>query len=234
MHDRELRTAIDMPAKYPDLRRARGAELRAYAGMRRRAPALALVDTLLREASDPSGSFLARVGTAAREFRAHGDIATATALLEKAREWIAMHPVGAPTVPRQFFEGLIFLSSGAADSAVVRFASVAPKMPGFQSVGLLAVAQAMAGDRVRAQAAADSLGALSHGRLFGDQIFWQAAIEAALGDRATAVQLLQRARDSARSAEASDGASMRLWHYHVALDNLRGYPPFEALIRPKR
>jgi hypothetical protein len=25
-----------------------------------------------------------------------------------------------------------------------------------------------------------------------------------------------------------------LWHYHIALDNLRGYPPFEALIRPKR
>jgi hypothetical protein len=226
MHDRELRAAIDLPAKYPDLDRARGAELRAYAGLRRRAPALALVDTMLREATESSGAVLASVGMAAREFQAHGDSATAAALLTRGREWIATHRAGALAPPRQFIEGTIFLGSGMADSAVVRFAAAASKSDDIRFIGYLALARAMIGDRTHAQATADSLGALSEPRLFGLNWVWQAGIVAALGDRATAVQLLKKARDG--------GQSMATWHYHGALAPLHGYPAFEALIRPKR
>lgn len=48
----------------------------------------------------------------------------------------------------------------------------------------------------------------------------------ALGDRRLAVQLLQQAH--------AEGQWMDAWHYTSALDSLRGYAPFEALVRPER
>jgi serine/threonine-protein kinase len=227
MHDRELRATIDLPAKYPDLLRiARMPRLRAYAGLRQGTAALALADTTLRESSDSSGIALSVVAITAPEFRAHGDTATATALLVMARGWIAAHPVRTPTPIRQTNEGYIFLLDHIADSAVVRFASVVRQKPGLTAIGLLAVAQAMAGDRVHAQTTADSLGALSGPGEFSAHGYWQAAIVATLGDRARAVQLLQKARDN--------GETMFRWHYDAPLDALHGYPAFEELVRPTR
>jgi tetratricopeptide (TPR) repeat protein len=224
MHDRELRLAIDLPAKYPVLGSATAPRLRAYAGLARPKPALALADTMLREANDSSFVALVSVGMAAEEFRAHGDTATATTLLGVARKWIATNPARTPY--RQLVEGSIFLSSGMADSALVHFSATARSLSDVEVAGYLAVAQAKAGDRIHAQAIADSLGRLSFRGLNGEHTFWQAAIAAALGDRETAARLLQKARDG--------GQSMRTWHYNDALVSLHGYPAFEALIRPKR
>ena len=48
----------------------------------------------------------------------------------------------------------------------------------------------------------------------------------ALGERDLAVQLLQQAN--------REGQQMQQRHFMTALNSLRGYAPFEALIRPKR
>jgi serine/threonine-protein kinase len=74
-------------------------------------------------------------------------------------------------------------------------------------------------------ARADSLGALKRPWLFGANTFWRAAILGALGERDAAVQLLQQAH--------REGQRMESWHYTAALDSLRGYPAFDALIRPR-
>jgi hypothetical protein len=118
------------------------------------------------------------------------------------------------------------LASGMPDSAIVRFAVVARDTARIDAAGYLALAQLARGDRASAQAAADSLGALERPWLFGAQTFWRAAILGALGDRDLAVQLLQQAN--------REGQPMQEWHFMSALDSLRGYAAFEALIRPKR
>ena len=90
-------------------------------------------------------------------------------------------------------------------------------------VALIAVAR---GDRTHARAVADSLGALHRRWVFGEQVFWRAAIMGALGERALAVELLQQA--------SREGQQMQTWHYHPALDALHGDAGFEALVRPRR
>jgi hypothetical protein len=62
--------------------------------------------------------------------------------------------------------------------------------------------------------------------MFGTNTTWSSAIVGALGDKARAVQLLRRSKEH--------GATMETWHYAPQLDALRGYPPFEELIRPQR
>jgi hypothetical protein len=73
---------------------------------------------------------------------------------------------------------------------------------------------------------ADSLGALQQQWLFGEHTRWRAAILGALGERERAVQLLRQA--------ASQHNPRGLWHALPSLASLRGYPPFEDLIRPQR
>ncbi len=225
-HDRELSELLDSYAFFQDVGLFRGRELRAYAGLARGAHALALADTMLRGSRDSSGIDAMRVAAAAEEFRAHGDPSTAARLLMMARAWIAEHRVPAPTRDRQFRDGLVMLASGMPDSAIVRFTVVARDTTRLDAAGYLALAQLARGDRVRAQAAADSLGALKRAWLHGEHTFWRAAIMGALGDRDQAVQLLQQAN--------REGQKMDHWHYTSALDSLHGYPAFEKLVQAKR
>ena len=75
-----------------------------------------------------------------------------------------------------------------------------------------------------AQAIADSLGALRRPWLFGTNTFWRAAIVGALGNRPLAVQLLKES--------IAEGQCLSDSHSAPALDSLRGYPPFAALVKP--
>jgi hypothetical protein len=118
------------------------------------------------------------------------------------------------------------LASGMADSAIARFAVVARDTTRIDAAGYLALARLARGDRARALAAADSLGALKRAWLFGEHTFWRAAIMGALGEHDEAVQLLQQAN--------REGQKMPQWHYTSALDSLHGYAAFEALVRAKR
>ncbi|MDB4891664.1 MAG: transcriptional activator protein [Gemmatimonadetes bacterium] len=225
-HDRELRELVDNQTWFPDVGLFRGRVLRAYAGLARGADAIALADTMLRGSRDSSGIALVSVVTGAQEFRAHGDASTATQLLAMARAWIAEHRAPAATRDRQFREGLVMLASGMPDSAIVRFAVVARDTTRIDAAGYLALARLARGDRARAQAAADSLGALARPWLHGEHTFWRAAITGALGERDLAVQLLQQAN--------REGQQMQGWHYTSALDSLHGYAAFESLVRAKR
>ena len=225
MHARELSLLRDHRDLYPDVAVLRARQLRALAALAQPAATLALADTMLRAATDSSGTVLQQVATGAQELRAHGDAATAARLLTMAREWIATHPARPPSRERQLREGIVLLSSRMPDSAIIRFAA-ARRDSSLALPGYLALAQVARGDRVRARATADSIGALSRPWLFGEHTFWQAAIMGALGERDVAVQLLEKAN--------RQGRPMQTWHYVAALDSLRGYGPFETLVRPRR
>jgi hypothetical protein len=227
MHDRELKTLVatqrTFAATVPQLR---GRRLRAYAGLRDGTTAVAVADSMLRDASDSTGDAATRVLRGAEEFRAHGDQATAARLLAMARAWYARIPARTPTPARRVSEGIAMLMSGIGDSAAVRFAAVARDTSRIDAAGYLALANVVRGDRAQARAIADSLGAMRRPWLHGVHTFWRGAIMGALGDRPLAVQLLRQA--------SAEGQWMDSWHYTSALDSLHGYGPFEALIRPER
>jgi tetratricopeptide (TPR) repeat protein len=88
------------------------------------------------------------------------------------------------------------------------------------------VTLAKLGDREGAQAMIEAAGRLDRSNLRGRHIFAQAMITAALGERDEAIRLFQLAFDN--------GAYYGLWaHTEPAVDDLRGYPPFESLVRPR-
>ena len=225
-YDRELRTLLAAQRMFPNEPNLRARRLRAYAGSKDAASALALADTLLRDTNDSVGTVASQVTTAAQEFRAHGDATTGTRLLSMAHTWYERSPARTPTPALRFSEGVALLMSGKGDSAAARFASVARDTTRIDAAGYLGLANVVRGDRARARAIADSLGTLQRPWLFGVNTYWRAAIMGALGDKPLAVELLQQA--------ASEGQTLPAWHFATALDSLHGYPPFEALVRPER
>jgi tetratricopeptide (TPR) repeat protein len=226
MHDRELSLLQETTAVFANAGTLPVRKLRAFAGLKRGPAALAIADTILMTKSDSSGVVLSRIETGAQELRAHGDAASAARLLTMARAWMTAHPMRDPSPDRRLQEGIVMLASGKPDGAAVRFAAVADDTSRLDAAGYLALARVASGDRARARVVADSLGALRRPWLFGVQTFWRAAIMGALGERDVAVQLLQQAN--------REGQPMHTWHYHGALESLRGYAQFESLIRPQR
>jgi tRNA A-37 threonylcarbamoyl transferase component Bud32/TolB-like protein len=225
-HDRELRVLLDQTAA-SDPEFVRGKQLLAYAGFAKGGRlALAVADSMVRGNSDSTGTVVLRIERGAQEFRSHGDSTTASQLRDLARRWMSAHPARSPTPDRQSWEAVTFFAGGMLDSATVRFSSVARNPSRLEAAGYLALIAVARGDRVRARAIADSLGTLQRRWLFGEHVFWRAAIMGALGERALAVELLQQAH--------REGQPMNTWHAHPALAALRGDAGFEALVRPKR
>ena len=226
-YDRELRVLLAAERAFSFIGPLwQGRRLRAYAGLKNGPAALALADSMLRNPDDSTGAAAMRVTIGAQEFRAHGDPATAKRLLSLVSAWRERLPVRGRMPEREFAEAIAMLMSGMPDSAAVRFASVARDTTRIDAAGYLALAEAARGNRARARAIADSLGALGRPWLFGAHTYWRAAIMGALGDRPLAVQLLQQSN--------AEGRQMDTWHYDAALDSLHGYAPFEALVTPRR
>jgi tetratricopeptide (TPR) repeat protein len=224
-HKRELQTLVAARTWAQQNPELPGLQLRAFAGLRDGASALALADTLLRIAR-PLPATEQDVVTAAEEFRAHGDPVTATRLLAMDRAWTAANPQVPRSLSRARREGTAMLMSGEADSAVVILEEAARANASVARRGALGLAYAARGDRLRARVIADSLGAIRLPWRMGVDKFWRAAILAALGEQQEAVQLLHQAH--------AEGQGMQRWHHTHVLDSLRGNAAFEALIRPRR
>ena len=207
----------------------RNARLPAFAGQRDGAAALALADTLLRSESDPNRTGpAATVHSGAREFEAHGDTVTAGRLRSMVLDWLHQHPAPSPSLPRENLAGHLWFDRGNGDSASAHLQRAARDTgnTAVTAVGYLGVIAAQRGDTTRALAVADSLGRQTRKWDFGLSTWWRAAILATLGRRDEAMQFLGEAR--------RHGQGMINWHSHTALRHLRGYPPFEAMIKPQK
>ncbi len=212
---------------YPSYTAILNAMLRPLAGLHQGTRAIALADTILRSETDPAGTGrLNAVLTAISEFRAHGDTNTASAMTKLALEWCASHRPANPTSARDAAEGRALLLGGLPDSATVLFQRATRDTTNIAAGGYLGLLAARRGDRDRARAVADSLGALKRPFILGTQTYWRAVILGALGEREQAVVLLRQA--------IREGQSAPTWHYVEPLASLRGYAPFEAMITPHK
>jgi serine/threonine-protein kinase len=206
-----------------------GAELRTLSALGRREEALALADTLLRGISNTEGNQVtAFVLGGALEFETHHrDTATAFALARRVVQWHQGHPNPNATGARLQQEGRAWLLLGGLDSAERAFRrSVVRDSSNIGAAGHLALTLALKGDSLRARAMADSIGLVQRKWLFGAQTWWRGAVLGALGEHEIAVRLLQQS--------FSAGQNRSGLQHNLALRSLRGYPSFEALLKPVR
>jgi tetratricopeptide (TPR) repeat protein len=224
-HEEELATIEQGRRLFPANRALLARGLRAHAALRRPAAALALADTVARTAADSLGADLNGVLTGAAEFRAHGDSVTARRLAAMMLDWFAAHPLRTPAPARAERVGLAFLELGQLDSAERHLRVAARDTTCCAAAYLAAVRFARDGDRAALLRVADSLGADRRRWQFGSGRFAQAALVARV-DRDRAMTLLRQA--------VREGFYLLPLHYNRLVEPLRGYPPFEALVTPRR
>jgi hypothetical protein len=198
-------------------------ELRALAALRLSANATALADTMLAGTNAATIRRLAAVVNGAKEFRAHGDIATARHIASSVLAWCAAHPE-LPREARELARGGAWLVIGNADSAAMHYERAMHAGFNLESAGMLGVIAARRGDTLHARSIADSLASDGAPSTRGERAYWRAAVVAELGEHEQAMMLL---RESTRA-----GQSMASWHADEALRSLHGYPPFEQLLTP--
>jgi serine/threonine protein kinase/tetratricopeptide (TPR) repeat protein len=99
--------------------------------------------------------------------------------------------------------------------------------------GRLGVIAVRRGDRAGAERIAAELRKVEHPYLFGENFYQCACIEAQLGDKAKAVELLRDAIAKGIGGTLDWYGYAEAFHRAPELAPLRGYEPFEELIRPK-
>ena len=190
-----------------------------------------IIDSVESASTDTTFTPADMMLNAAIEMRAHGRVSEAAELLARARKWLAARPtdeVRGRRRLRRTAADLLF-ASGQFDSAQVRYAQLAAEdtFPfDVRELGRVGSSAALRGDTVIAKRAFDELGRVDRPYSFGEPSYWRAAIAATLGQKETAVRLLGEA--------LSRGArKMPELHRLEEFESLRGYPPFEAILRPK-
>jgi len=150
-------------------------------------------------------------------------------LAERALEWYRLRD------PHRFRLEIAQASllAGRPDDALSALGPLIDENPDSLSIrGVRGIAYALVGKGDSASAEAEWFGRMDTPYLFGEDVYWQAAILAHLGVREEAVRLLRRAHEQGRSWSTpserlgdiiSDPNFMRLWEYE----------PFEQLIAPK-
>lgn len=240
-HEAELATARRALGFYPDHAVIRLVELRALA-------ALGRVDALQVRLDDAVGSphqGEPRAGTLLREsalqLQAHGHAGPAAAISRQCRAWWQARPVEeqGTVVWRREMARAAYLTEdwdaaeagfsalaaeGAATSAPARFEH--GYLQGQLDEGYLAVLAVRRGDALAADRWCRVLAEMRRPFLYGGQWFWLAAVAALRGDREQAVAQLRRAFAAGMPMEIG-------LHQDPHLVGLRGFEPFDTLMRPK-
>jgi predicted Zn-dependent protease len=161
---------------------------------------------------------------AGEELRAHGYPARADQLFRQARSWYLAPNRGANATWK-----LAQLAYGLRDwqEARILVDSLLAQQPANSDYrGVSGLISARLGRRDLAEAVARSFAADQRPYQLGAPSLYRARIAAVLGDRDTAVTRLREA--------FAKGTVYDLWlHRDPDLESLRGFPPYEALVRPK-
>lgn len=166
------------------------------------------------------------------ELRAHGHDERALPLLERAVAYYATAPDSLQRVPRQRLEMARALLRVGRLADARRMAEGLVREEGVRGEVLIAahsligVAAAASGDEATARAQDQWLAGAGTRFTFGGHTEARARIAAVLGQRDEAVRLLHQAVTEGLGYENNK-------HRDFELQRLRGYPPFEAWLRPK-
>ena len=161
------------------------------------------------------------------ELRAHGSPDDARAVLERSLSWFAARAAGSVSKPEQLALAQTYYELGRWNSARSMADSLLAGDPAnAEYLGLAGAAAARAHDADAAGRASIAIGKLPRMYSLGVASFAQARIAAVLGKKDSAVVYLQRA--------FAEGHEFDLWvHRDIDFALLRGYAPFDELVRPK-
>lgn len=235
-HERELEVAKLYRAENAGLVTPLPVMARALAALGKTKELHEVVDAALSMPSAGGVGSASIYSAAVSELNAHGFVADAK---EFAGEWltylqtqpaVADTTGGAPSGPRLTPVSdpriALLMTLGRDREAKVIADSVAAKDPGsVSSLTFGGILAARLGDRAGAEKNIAQLGAINDKYGRGVNIFGQAQIAALLGDKPRAVQLLR--------ISISRGVAFPSLHAVPAFVKLKGFAPFDELIKPK-
>ncbi len=234
-HEQALAEARRGRALYPDVARVIALEAEALAALGRLDELAAVIDWSLGQQLR-LGDASVVMASAMLQLRIHGHPDEARGLAQRGVAWIRDLPD--PDDPRK--QGRIFLlllrHAGELDAAARILAQTAADNAGNReeiwALGRLGVVFAAQDDRVRALEIADKLKQLRRPYLFGEDTWYRARIAAQLGNKEQAVDLLRRALGEGLRIMTMS-SNQNSFETDSAFDSLRGYPPFEELMKPR-
>jgi tetratricopeptide (TPR) repeat protein len=227
-HERELAEVRRGQVLHPQLHYLRLWEASALVGLGRLEEAERVVTqamTLAPVADFDSGDLL--FGTAL-ELRAHGRREASVRLAEQSVALLRGHPPEEAKTQKtrgQLARSLRLAGRWAEAAPILR--TLARQFPdSIEYAGMLGLLAAQRGERTEALRISERLRRLERPYLLGENTLMRARIAAWLGEKSTAVDLL-------RTAFAQGVWHDIAVHRDMDLALLRGYPPFEELIKAK-
>lgn len=231
-HERELQVAGRGRARFPGNLATWRTELVALSGLGRGREVNGRLDEIDALSSDP----IRRKATVLREISldlaAHGERDAARVALTHTLAWHANQPaIERVTEYNRFERAQTYYAAGHGDSArTITEQLVGANPHNEQYAGLLGVLAAQRGDRAAASRIAAHLAGLGRKYERGQASYWRACIAATLGQRDDAVELLRRAL---AEGYVFNGLFFLNAHLEPSFAALRGYAPFDDLLRPK-
>jgi serine/threonine-protein kinase len=223
-HREELREIMKARALYPNDAGVLRSEIRTRVALGQLGAVEELVEEAFRKDAQPVWTALA----AGRELRAHGHAEVSRFLAERVLSLLGQRPVetAAAAAQRDTLTMVLYLGErwDAAYEVSAELVGEEPDNPGY--LGRLGLLAARRGREAEARRISGELAVMEEAYDFGTTAFSRACIAAVLGDKHMAVELLEEAHE--RGWEFSIDT-----HTNQDLELLRGYPPFEAFLRPK-
>ena len=238
-HERELAEANRCRQIYPDLLPSRWFEVTALVALGR----LGEMEKVIQECENLNS----RLGTpgdvmffASAELRVHSHREDSIKMALRAAEWYRGHQKSAPDPELMRSQTALCLYMAEKwEEARIQFETLAKEHP--ESLfyrGYLGTLAARRGDRVGAAKILDELLKTDRPYLFGENSYRAACIASQLGENDRAVALLRETVSQGFAQPVSSQKGLLQWwsmtfHESMDLEPLRGYPPYEELVRPK-
>jgi hypothetical protein len=227
-YQQELVDANRSIQQYPGLLNMRFNAIRALAALGRDEEVERSVDSAIVLHADGWLNQLSVMNGAVSELRIHGRSAAAERVLSRALAWYDSLPDDAKR-SRQYdfaYASALYLAHRWRESEKM-FQHDAQRYPGngFHA-GFVAAAAFQAGDKQTFDRIVEQLEAATAPGAPGGDNGWLGKLSGMRGDRERAVRLLRQNLTEGRDYNI-------IMHAEPYLDPLRGYPPFEELMRPK-
>jgi serine/threonine-protein kinase len=231
-HEQEVQAARRGRARFPGNLAAWRTEMVALSALGRGREVNARIGEIDALSSDPIRKKATVMREISLDLAAHGDRDAARVALARTLAWHASQPpTEQATEYNRFERAQTYYAAGYADSAreiTEQLVGVHPQTE--QYAGLLGVLAAQRGDREAASGIAKRLAGQERMYERGQASYWRACIAATLGQRDEAVELLRRALTEGYVFNSLFFLSA---HLEPSFSTLRGYAPFDELLRPK-
>jgi TolB-like protein/tetratricopeptide (TPR) repeat protein len=242
-HKEELKAAERGRQLWPKSLLPIHAELRALVALGRDEDVFRLLDEARGMEPDPHHSadgFWGGAGPwqpleAALEFRAHGRLEPYRRAIQQALEQVRVVTTDTASIEARSGPAVVLYAAERWGEARSVYAGLhGTDTMNVDFLGGLGVSEARLGHRAEAAGLARRLSTINPPYSHGNSPYWQARIAALLGDRDRAVELLREAIAAGQvCAGNSWGDADCDCVRKMDFESLRGYPPFDDLLRPK-